>query len=568
MNMRGFSLVEIMVGLAMLGGLSLGAMKISENQRAVFQYHQSRASELELYNQIRYMLQDKNACTFTLQNLDISAPTTVNNILNDAGNVFTGSGVANVEERHIQIEPFGVRPSGSLSADFKRSVILTVNIRRLKGIISTFSKDIYLTVLTSPSNIIQECLSEADSALDIGKKEMCDAVGGVYLEGPPQLCDLNCPVVVPDHTIMDGNLSALSTGCLDSLKDNYFNNRYGIRIDDYGAGADGIADVLTGNLQVDGTVTAQKDIVANTNLCVGGNCHNFMPTACTPGQVIVGIDNSGNLQCVSPGICGPLQYFRGINASGAAICEDYLDRNECPAGEFVERVNPDGTFTCSQALDPPRDKVCPTGQYIAGIDNSGDPVCRVDLNNANFSCPVGQFAYSLSMGTYLCRPPTIDRHVFSTGCGADQVMQGISSTGSPICVPQPCIVSTWSPETSTECDGVGFTQTSNCGTTQAATGTATGGSCGGTATSDCDISNIEWTHNSPSPPFNNQQCFGGGMSLSIGASITLTSMECQTPSTVRTMDNDGSVDLTCVDAGDGTTYLQYDNQYCPCSGGP
>lgn len=467
--MRGFSLVEIMVGVAMLGGLTLGGMKISDNQRAAFQYQESRASELELYNQIRYMLQNKNACVLTLQNLNITAPTTINNILNDAGNIFSGIGMASVEGRNFEIEPFGVRGSGSLSADFKRSVILTVNVKRLKGIISTFSKDIYLTVKTNAANVIQECLSEEDSTLDIGKKEMCEAVAGVYSEGPPQVCDLNCPIVSTDHTVMGGDLSTLSTACLDSLKDNYLNNRYGFRLDDYGQGADGLADNLTGDLQVSGTVTAAKDILANNNFCVGGNCRNFMPTACSAGQVIVGINNSGNLQCVSPGICGTDMYFRGINASGAAICEDYLDRNQCPAGQYVDRVNPDGTFTCNQALDPPKNKTCPVGQYIAGITNSGNPVCRADMNNAGFSCPSGQFSYSMTMGTFFCRAPT-DYHVYSKGCGAGEVLQGFSGAGSPICVPQPCIISTWTPDPTTICDGEAVTQTSNCGTTKAATG--------------------------------------------------------------------------------------------------
>ena len=40
-----------------------------------------------------------------------------------------------------------------------------------------------------------------------------------------------------------------------------------------------------------------------------------------------------------------------------------------------------------------------------------------------------------------------------------------------------CIVSSWGLATNTECSGVSFTQTSNCGTTRLATGTKTDGVC-------------------------------------------------------------------------------------------
>jgi len=59
----------------------------------------------------------------------------------------------------------------------------------------------------------------------------------------------------------------------------------------------------------------------------------------------------------------------------------------------------------------------------------------------------------------------------------------LSSNCNNTCTTSSCTDSTWSPDPSTQCSGVSFTQTSNCGNTRTMTGTATCYACSGTTCS-------------------------------------------------------------------------------------
>lgn len=472
MNMRGFSLVEIMVGLAILSGLGATAMKISDNQRAAFEFQESKGEELEVYNQIRYMMQDKAACEATLNGVNVSSPATVETVLNDAGSVFITTGIN--EGRHYDVQPFTVSSSGTSSGpNGERTILFTVNILRLKGIKTVFSKDIYLSVILDGSENFVSCLSEQDSITILGKGEMCRAVGGVFLEGPPETCELTCPD--PMLGSPDGDITALSTLCAQQFKERTgsLDDTYAFAIDKDG---DGLSDTITGPVTVNGNIFAPKHIEANVSFCVAGNCQTFAASSCSPGQVVIGIDGSGNPVCVSPGDCGANRYFKGINASGNAICENYNTTPPCPDGQFVDEVRADGSFVCATAADPPSSASCPSGQYIVGIDSDGNAICGTEMNLLDFSCPVNQVAYRMTMGTFECRVPTLDRNVYGTSCPANQFIQGFNADGTVICASAPAC-SPSSPAASTICDGVTETGNDGCGGSYNVAGTKTTGEC-------------------------------------------------------------------------------------------
>lgn len=507
MNMRGFSLVEIMVGVTMLGALGVGAMKIADSQRDAFEYQQSKGRELELYNQVRYILQDKSICeeSLTTNPINISNPNNLsefNTIYNEDSEPFI---TANSEDATgtYRVQPFVVKPIGSAAGPGEKNIMIEVAVERLKGIKSTFRKDIFLTVRMNAAGVIEECLTEQDLVTTLGVGEMCEAVGGTYVPGPPATCDLTCP------SPMAGLTTALSTACLHNFKDTVLDNRY-VYDSDVEA-PNGIADTMTGNLVVTGNITAPKNILATNQFCIGGNCQNFQARTCSNGRVVMGFDGSGNPVCIDPGDCGANRYFKGIDASGAAICADYTVPSPCPSGQFVNRVNANGTFSCAPATSSPSTISCPNGQYIAGITSSGSPVCRDEWNLEDFSCPANQYVHDLGSGTFVCRSHTTDRHVWGTSCSGNQVIRGYNGDGSVRCISVPacspsqpaanticsgvtetgndgcggsysvsgtktdgscCTDSTWSPAPSTVCNGTSFTQTSNCGNTRTATGTS------------------------------------------------------------------------------------------------
>jgi hypothetical protein len=87
-------------------------------------------------------------------------------------------------------------------------------------------------------------------------------------------------------------------------------------------------------------------------------------------------------------------------------------------------------------------------------------ICSGCTCNWGYQCDQGDDPYGHSHYAIAC----------SAGCGSD----------AQCCPPPPCSDSSWSPDPSTVCAGVSFTQTSNCGSTRGAWGSATcNGACGG-----------------------------------------------------------------------------------------
>ena len=214
---------------------------------------------------------------------------------------------------------------------------------------------------------------------------------------------------------------------------------------------------------------------------------------CPAGTVAVGVDKFG--RPVSHAAAGENigQFF---NDSGIAKVR-CISAN-CGTSEMVGIVM-GGTTS-------PYDTMCATGEATCDLNDSnvlldiladggdanymGDPLCAqlnncrninpagTDMTQLNFTAaftsyntPINKTVMPLTGGvTSTCEP-------FS--CGLNQYMTNWTPQGNctSTVIPPACIPTIWSPDESTVCSAVAFTQTSNCGTTRPATGTSVTGVC-------------------------------------------------------------------------------------------
>jgi prepilin-type N-terminal cleavage/methylation domain-containing protein len=136
---------------------------------------------------------------------------------------------------------------------------------------------------------------------------------------------------------------------------------------------------------------------------------------CPTGQAIIGIDNTGTVQCdyifptCAPGEvlmeiggknvckalnCGPtlpgtqtvLSAFRGFDSTGTIQCTPITTAATCDPGQYPTNITNTGKVTCSTALLV--GGACPIGKYIKGVDATGHIICETYIE-VPANCPTG-----------------------------------------------------------------------------------------------------------------------------------------------------------------------------------
>jgi predicted hydrocarbon binding protein len=199
-------------------------------------------------------------------------------------------------------------------------------------------------------------------------------------------------------------------------------------------------DTMTGNLTAPtflgniagatGTLTSK---MTSAFFCTGTNCKAINDLAlsnqtCTNGNVQKGVKADGTPNCV-PLQCGANLYFAGLDGSGNPICRPY-PTNTCPTNQYVSSVNANGTVNCSLL---PNNAIasCPSGQVLQSI-SAGVPTCV--NKGAGASCSPGQVVVAVkSDGSVECNSLVTNNSIIGGSCPSGQVMSGIKSTGEPIC---------------------------------------------------------------------------------------------------------------------------------------
>jgi len=212
----GFSLAEIVVAAGLLGMLSLGVMQLMKNQQKSFSYAEAKSEEIEIYNQIRILLMNKEACLNTLGGHAVGdSVSEVKNSSNisafKVGNIYGNRSVKIVS---LEIENDTVPAGGGLGQAF-----LKIKLQRVKKSLSSniILKKMLLQVATNATGAIDECYSDTDQSILTSKQEMCAALNGTY-DDTNGKCNLNCDPDSPS--------AALSTRCLEDVIKNRLDKRY------------------------------------------------------------------------------------------------------------------------------------------------------------------------------------------------------------------------------------------------------------------------------------------------------------------------------------------------------
>jgi prepilin-type N-terminal cleavage/methylation domain-containing protein len=89
---QGFSLVEVMVALGILGAISLGVMKVGENMNRTSKNMNQQLDAAQLSSKIQFLLRDKEACdkTFVGRFLIDDEDATANGIIDKNDNIAVG----------------------------------------------------------------------------------------------------------------------------------------------------------------------------------------------------------------------------------------------------------------------------------------------------------------------------------------------------------------------------------------------------------------------------------------------------------------------------------------------
>lgn len=297
-NSLGFSLVEIMVVLGIMGGISLGVAQLMKQSTTSANFVEAKTEENEITRQISLMIAKKDACTHTMLGRGVgdNVPTIKNNQGADvyAVNGLYGNGA-------ITITSMRLANSGAttIPADGRGTLFLevTLNRRKVKSAATDFTKRILIAVKLDPTSKIESCSITDEDLVEQAKEEMCIAFGGVWVPGTPGVCNLmGCNV--------DNNNNVTSTLCLRT--------RGVMKIGDTMTGAltvanGGINVTNTGinvaaggvNVQAGGVNVTAGDVNLGTGgrVCINGVCRDHTPRACEPGWVVTGIKADGTIDC-------------------------------------------------------------------------------------------------------------------------------------------------------------------------------------------------------------------------------------------------------------------------------
>lgn len=201
--MRGMSLVEVMMVVALLGGLSLVAAQLMKNQNQMMTHTEAKSEELELYNQIRTVLSRKEACEYSFQGqaLDSSISTIKNATDQEVFEVGQIYGRRNLEILGMDLKNETVPAGGGYGEAFLE--IKTKRLKKKEGQ-KVIKKEIMLQVQTDSSDNIIECFSESSNTVKTAKDEMCQSLGGTF-DQDNNLCDLSDAQITADQFCIDGH---------------------------------------------------------------------------------------------------------------------------------------------------------------------------------------------------------------------------------------------------------------------------------------------------------------------------------------------------------------------------
>lgn len=386
LDSKGFSLVEVLIAAGMLGVISLGVMKISENQTEVQKKAEVNFEINSISNVISQNLLNGDACGYTLGvGNSIGSGTIIPEIKSRNNtvlfNLTTPYGNNQVKINSMILNNLVTSGTGPKYGDVSLQVTFEKTSKVIHGnkiVIKSFPLKLELDA----SNNLIKCYSATENAIFSAKVQSCASIKGVF-NSATDMCDLSGY----GTGVANSHNAAVSTQYLSEYDSQMLNPRF----------VNTTGDTMSGKLQVNNVIES------NNSVCVSGKCRNFSVASCSVGQVVKRINTDGSVQCATVTCPDASTFFVGIDNTGNPICKAF-PTNTCSANQYVSKVNADGSVVCAD-LPPGTNKNCTPGA-----------IQRID-----------------SVGNHYCVTIPADTNVYGKSCSAGYSLRGFDASGNPIC---------------------------------------------------------------------------------------------------------------------------------------
>jgi len=191
-NNRAFSLVELMVTIGLLGGLSLIVMNLTKESTKSSTKYQFDSEIILITNEINGILSDPNKCITTFTNATQATPPATPVLNVTPANITSPIGIAGIpstiKKYTIAGGPYGnggVKISSYfLDLTATPDSLLTINFQK-KSILGsgTVSKTIKLYVEKNASGVITKCRALSTSTTDIWTRGSATDANNIYYNG-------------------------------------------------------------------------------------------------------------------------------------------------------------------------------------------------------------------------------------------------------------------------------------------------------------------------------------------------------------------------------------------------
>ncbi len=413
-NAKGFTIVEIMIAVGLMAGLSMVAMQMMKTQSTTSASISAKMDEMEIKRNIMLTLQDSIACKTTFAGKNIGQDLTA---IKSSKGVDLFSVGSSFGSNKVKITSMTTQDLNTFIGTLRdvELVIKTTKLVMAKETQAEFKVRLKVVAIGA-SSPITDCYSDADTLIIGATIETCKSLGGVW-DAATILCAL------PGYVSKDGDTM---TGAL--------------------AIANGNLDVNAGAVSISGNITTTGDvkISAGKKVCVGGNCRDFSAKNCQPDHMMTGIKANGDLECV------PIPVISANDCHGSwGACSQ-----TCGTGEQTYMItSPATNGGAACAFSNGATRSCNTQACVADIN------CTGSWGACSKSCGSGMQTFlvttaaqgngsqcSVSDGstrvcnTNDCQCPNINIDATSThkSCTITQTMSGASNSCTAIGKPAAC----------------------------------------------------------------------------------------------------------------------------------
>ncbi|MFA6237012.1 MAG: type II secretion system protein [Bacteriovorax sp.] len=403
-NKKGFTIVELMTAIGILGALSVVVMyaqKSSINSTADLK------TTSEVSNLIQTLTSElSRAETCTANFVTPPGPYTITRasipaIYNKSGKPIISRMSTYGDE--ISINEISSAPGADVSStagNFGTRMLLTVKYTTkirdadnpAPNPITIKSFAIPLNVFTvdgtrNPGSIIKSCFSDVRAMLEMAVKNACDTANSVYTAGiGGALGTCNSDFRVKNSA--GGNIAAAANNYLCPA------GEFLQKVTLAGASPTWTFQCVSANTAncppwqylTGFNTTTGAPICADLRNLTGwsagtgimvmqGGAYKLINITCPANQVLQGIAADGSANCWDPRQsmpCGTNQFLINIDyATRTKVCGESITPAACGGGSFVTDINGDGSVSCKSGTFTN----CTNAQYISGTDGTPNTVC-------------------------------------------------------------------------------------------------------------------------------------------------------------------------------------------------